>query len=98
MWLISIEPERPEHDTRTFECPRCQDVTVEVVYGHDEDGHLSSSLYQPMDLDGQESDGAYRYRTRILPQNVGSFVYGVRLLPTHPALLDRYEMGLVRWA
>ncbi len=77
---------------------RPEDVSVEVVYGEDEDGHLSNSIYQRMDQDGQENDGSYRYRARILPQNGGSFVYGVRVLPTHPALLDRYEMGLVKWA
>jgi hypothetical protein len=31
MWLVSIEPDRPNHDRRTFECPRCQELTVEVV-------------------------------------------------------------------
>ncbi|HEY7348969.1 MAG TPA: alpha-glucan family phosphorylase [Ktedonobacterales bacterium] len=77
---------------------RPEDVLVEVVYGHDEDGRLSGSIYQRMEQDGQESDGSYRYHTRILPQSGGSFVYGVRLLPAHPALLDRHEMGLVRWA
>ncbi len=77
---------------------RPEDVRVEVVYGQDEDGHLSGSFYQPMEQSGQENDGAYRYCARILPQRGGSFVYGVRVLPTHPALLDRHEMGLVRWA
>ena len=34
MWLTCIEPDKPGHDRRTFECPRCQYVTVEVVnYG-----------------------------------------------------------------
>lgn len=75
-----------------------EDVQVEVAYGHDEDGRLVGAVYQPMELDGQENDGAYRYRTRLMPKNGGSFVYGVRVLPTHPALLDRHEMGLVRWA
>ncbi|HEY7356451.1 MAG TPA: alpha-glucan family phosphorylase [Ktedonobacterales bacterium] len=77
---------------------RPEDVLVEVVYGQDEDGHISDAIYQRMDQDGQENDGSYRYRTRILPQSGGSLVYGVRLLPSHPALLDRHEMGLVRWA
>jgi glycogen phosphorylase len=77
---------------------RPEDVLIEVVYGHDEDGQVSGSIYQQMEQDGQESDGSYRYRTRILPQSGGSFVYGVRMLPAHPALLDRHEMGLVRWA
>src|SRR6476661_6023059 len=34
MWLICIEPEKLGHDRRTFECPRCQHVKVEIVnYG-----------------------------------------------------------------
>jgi hypothetical protein len=31
MWLASIEPDKPGHDRRTFECPKCQEVLVEVV-------------------------------------------------------------------
>ena len=31
MWLICIEPEKVGHDKRTFECPRCQHLTVKVV-------------------------------------------------------------------
>jgi hypothetical protein len=31
MWLASIEPEKPDHDRRTFECPRRQEEMVEVV-------------------------------------------------------------------
>ena len=30
-WLVAIEPDSPDHDKRTFECPRCQDVVVKVV-------------------------------------------------------------------
>ena len=77
---------------------RPEEMLVEVVYGQDEDGHLRGSIVQRMEPDGQEQDRSYRYRARILPQSGGSFVYGVRLLPAHPALLDRHEMGLVSWA
>jgi hypothetical protein len=31
MWLATIEPDRPDHDRRTFECPRCQTEKTEVV-------------------------------------------------------------------
>jgi hypothetical protein len=31
MWLSLIEPDKPGHDHRTFECPRCQHETAEVV-------------------------------------------------------------------
>ena len=31
MWLASIEPDKPDHDKRIFECPRCQEELVEIV-------------------------------------------------------------------
>jgi transcription elongation factor Elf1 len=31
MWLSQIEPDKPGHDRRTFECPRCQHEVSEVV-------------------------------------------------------------------
>ena len=31
MCLICIEPDKPGYDRRTFECPRCQHLTVEII-------------------------------------------------------------------
>ena len=31
MYLARIEPEKPGHDLRTFECPRCRHVETAVV-------------------------------------------------------------------
>jgi hypothetical protein len=31
MWLASIEPDAPDHDKRTFECPVCPNVAVRFV-------------------------------------------------------------------
>jgi hypothetical protein len=31
MWLACIEPDNPDYDKRTFECPVCPNVTVKVV-------------------------------------------------------------------
>jgi hypothetical protein len=31
MWLSRIEPDEPNHDKRTFECPQCENVVSEVV-------------------------------------------------------------------
>jgi hypothetical protein len=31
MWLACIEPDKPDYDKRTFECPVCPSVTVKVV-------------------------------------------------------------------
>jgi len=31
MWLARIEPDKPDHDRRTFECSICKSETIEVV-------------------------------------------------------------------
>jgi hypothetical protein len=31
MWLACIEPDEPDYDKRTFECPVCPNITVMVV-------------------------------------------------------------------
>jgi ribosomal protein S27AE len=31
MWLARIEPESPDHDKRTFECPQCENVVSEII-------------------------------------------------------------------
>ncbi|HET9801090.1 MAG TPA: hypothetical protein VFP82_05335 [Chthoniobacterales bacterium] len=31
MWLACIEPDAPNHDKRTFECPVCPNITVKIV-------------------------------------------------------------------
>jgi DNA-directed RNA polymerase subunit RPC12/RpoP len=32
MWLIRIEPQKPDCALRTFECPRCQNQMMEVIH------------------------------------------------------------------
>lgn len=31
MWLSRIEPDKPDHDRRTFECPNCEHTQTAVV-------------------------------------------------------------------
>ena len=31
LWLAFIEPDKPDYDKRTFECPVCPNVIVKVV-------------------------------------------------------------------
>jgi hypothetical protein len=31
MWLARIEPDRPDHDRRTFECQTCLKVVIKIV-------------------------------------------------------------------
>ena len=43
MWLTCIEPDKPHHDRRTFECPRCQHVKVEIVNYNEQNNKYSQA-------------------------------------------------------
>jgi starch phosphorylase len=73
------------------------DVSVEVVYGRpDEDGEIAVPAYAPLAAEGaSEATGLERYSGEVLLDRPGPFGYTVRILPRHPLLDSRAEMGLV---
>ncbi len=79
------------------------DVCVEVVYGQaTEDDDLVAPAYLPLAVDaaalaaGHDGDGAtVRYSGTIELAQPGPFGYTVRVLPRHPLLASRAELGLV---
>jgi starch phosphorylase len=74
------------------------DLSVELVYGEirDELGMAQYSL--PMHYTKREQDGSYRYDGKLQPKESGGIAYNVRVVPSHPELTGKYELGLIRWA
>jgi len=77
---------------------RPEDFSIELVYGEASDDQVLPQHTLPMEYTRQEPDGAYRYDIRLKPGASGSIAYGVRVLPNHPLLAGKHDMGLVRWA
>ena len=75
-----------------------EDLAVELVYGEARDDLILPDQTLPMNYIKKELDGSMRYAVRLRPSETGGMGYGVRVLPTHPALPGKYDMGLVRWA
>ncbi|HLI06813.1 MAG TPA: alpha-glucan family phosphorylase [Ktedonobacteraceae bacterium] len=75
-----------------------EDLSVELVYGEASDDHPTAQFALPMEYTKRELDGSYRYDIQLQPSASGSITYGVRVLPSHPALAGKHDMGLVRWA
>jgi starch phosphorylase len=78
------------------------DVTVEVVYGRpDDNDEIVLPAYETLALGGDEPVQApgplLRYSGEISLDQPGSFGYTVRVLPTHPLLDSRAELGLVTY-
>ncbi|HLX56816.1 MAG TPA: alpha-glucan phosphorylase, partial [Ktedonobacteraceae bacterium] len=77
---------------------RPEDFTIELVYGEARDDQVAIQHTLPMEYIKQELDGSLRYELRLKPPESGNIAYGVRALPNHPALANKHELGLVRWA
>ncbi len=74
------------------------DVTVELVYGRaNEDDEIIEPAYAPLGTDDHDGpDGAvFRYSGSVELDRPGPFGYTVRVLPQHPLLASRAELGLV---
>jgi starch phosphorylase len=77
---------------------RPEDICIELVYGEVRNEHATAEHALPMKLTKRELDGSYRYDIHLKPETSGSIAYNVRVVPTHPLLSEKYEMGLIRWA
>jgi len=75
-----------------------EDLSVELVYGEANDDLVIPRQALPLEYTKKELDGSFRYEIRLKPDESGSIAYGVRVLPSHPALGGKHEMGLIRWA
>ncbi|WP_026370617.1 alpha-glucan family phosphorylase [Kallotenue papyrolyticum] len=77
---------------------RPEDVLVELVIGRDENWQVIETGAVRLLPQGQTPRGTYLYRNSITAEQGGSLVWGVRVIPAHPDLATKYELGLVRWA
>jgi glycogen phosphorylase len=79
------------------------DVAVEVVYGRpDEDDEIVQPAYATLTAEAgesaaEEAQGAIRYSGEVPLDRPGPFGYTVRVLPSHPLLDSRAELGLVTY-
>ena len=74
-----------------------EDLAVELVYGEAANEKIIIQHALPMEYVKKELDNSYSYQLHLTPPTSGSIAYGVRVLPNHPALAGKHEMGLIRW-
>src|SRR6266702_2376519 len=74
-----------------------EDLTVELVYGEATNDNIVIQHALPMEYVKNELDSSFSYQLHLKPPTSGSIAYGVRVLPNHPALAGKHEMGLIRW-
>ena len=75
-----------------------EDVLVEIVHSEDHGGALAKPQDVAMAADGKTEAGAVHYTGAFKPLQTGALIYGVRVMPHHPSLLNKHETGLATWA
>ncbi len=74
------------------------DVMVEVVYGRPDDAdELVAPSYATLTAEPAPVNGTVRYAGEVPLDQPGPFGYTVRVLPNHPLLDSRAELGLVTY-
>jgi starch phosphorylase len=75
-----------------------EEVRVDAFYGNivGEDVLQNSALAQLGEVE-KLADGRFRFGGDIPCSRTGSFGFKLRVTPSHPLMLDPYEMGLVLW-
>ena len=72
------------------------DVVVEVAYGKvSETDRLSDYQFQDLSVSEDLGSGRYLYAGSIRIEQAGPFGYTARVLPEHPGLASKAELGLV---
>ncbi len=75
-----------------------EDISIELVYGEIKQEVAQPQFALPMNFTKRELDGSYRYDIHLQPEGSGSIAYNIRVVPSHPLLTEKYELGLIRWA
>ena len=76
-----------------------QHVRVEAYNGEVENGDIrnpsSTVLNQTGSADG---DGNYIYQGAVPASESGTYGFSVRVVPTHPCLMQMHELRLITWS
>lgn len=72
-------------------------VEVEVYYGPFENGKIVNAQALSMNCVEKLGDSLYRYAVSLKIEDGGEYAYTFRATPKHPDLVNRFDMGLIRW-
>ncbi len=73
-------------------------VSVELFYGKiGENSQIENPVIKPMNLVEQVGSGTYNYAETVVIQDGGNYGYTFRVVPTHPSMINKHDMGLVKW-
>jgi starch phosphorylase len=74
------------------------DVKMEIYYGSiGKNNALENPTCKEMTLEEKIGPSTYRYSVCITLMGGGEYGYTFRVIPFHPGLINKFDMGLIRW-
>ncbi len=75
-----------------------QHVRVEAYHGEAENGGIKNPAVTVLNAGGQNGDGSYTYHGSVPASESGAYGFSVRVVPTHPHLMQTHELRLIAWS
>ena len=75
-----------------------QHVRVEAYHGEAENGGLKNPTVTILNQSSQNGDGSYIYQGSVPASESGAYGFSVRVVPTHPHLMQSHELRLITWS
>ncbi len=73
-------------------------VRVEAYHGESENGGIKNPAVTVLKEGNQNGDGTYIYQGSVPASESGAYGFSVRVVPTHPHLMQTHELRLIAWS
>jgi len=74
-------------------------VRVEAYHGEVDDGDLRNPTAAVLNQSSQpDGNGNYIYQGSVPATESGTYGFSVRVVPTHPCLMQAHELRLITWS
>ena len=75
-----------------------QHVRVEAYHGEAENGGIKNPTVTVLNESNKNGDGSYIYQGSVPASESGAYGFSVRVVPTHPHLMQAHELRLITWS
>jgi starch phosphorylase len=73
-------------------------VRVEAYHGEADNGGIKNPSVATLNESQRDGDGSYIYRGTVPAAESGAYGFSVRVVPTHPHLMQIHELRLITWS
>jgi starch phosphorylase len=74
-------------------------VRVEAYHGEADNGEIRNPAATVLNQSSQsDADGNYLYQGSVPSTESGTYGFSVRVVPTHPHLMQMHELRLITWS